>query len=96
MPQGTVAKRTWKSEKVYPGTERDFWIYVPKQYDGSQPANVMVFQDGGGYVSPEGQFRTTATIVFDNLIHKKEMPVTIRHFYQSRCHSRRGGQSKTA
>lgn len=78
VPQGTVTKRTWKSEKVYPGTERDFWIYVPKQYDGSQPANVMVFQDGGGYVNPEGQFRTT--IVFDNLIHKKEMPVTIGIF----------------
>ena len=78
VPQGTVTKRSWKSEKIYPGTERDYWVYVPKQYDGSQPANVMVFQDGGSYVSPEGQFRTT--IVFDNLIHKQEMPVTIGIF----------------
>ncbi|MBS0260449.1 MAG: alpha/beta hydrolase [Planctomycetes bacterium] len=78
VPQGTVTKHTWKSEKVYPGTERDYWIYVPKQYDGSQPASVMVFQDGGAYVNPEGQFRST--IVFDNLIHKKEMPVTIGIF----------------
>ena len=69
VPQGAVTKRSWKSEKIYPGTVRDYWVYVPKQYDGSQPANVMVFQDGGGYVNPEGQFR--ATIVFDNLIHKK-------------------------
>jgi len=78
VPQGAVTKRSWKSEKIYPGTERDFWIYVPKQYDGAQPANVMVFQDGGGYVNPEGQFRTT--IAFDNLIHKKEIPVTIGIF----------------
>jgi len=78
VPQGTVTKKMWKSEKVYPGTERDYWIYVPKQYDGSQPANVMVFQDGGSYVNPTQQFRTT--IVFDNLIHKKEMPVTIGIF----------------
>lgn len=78
VPQGTVTKRSWKSEKVYAGTERDYWVYVPKQYDGSQPANVMVFQDGGSYVSADGQFRTT--IVFDNLIHKKEMPVTIGIF----------------
>jgi enterochelin esterase-like enzyme len=78
VPQGTVTKQSWKSEKVYPGTERDYWIYVPKQYDGSQPANVMVFQDGGSYVDPKGQFRTT--VVFDNLIHKKEMPVTIGIF----------------
>ncbi len=65
VPQGTVTKRTWKSEKVYPGTERDYWIYVPRQYDGSQPANVMVFQDGGSYVSAEGQFsvrRSSSTI----------------------------------
>lgn len=78
VPQGTVTKLSWKSPKVYEGTERDYWIYVPKQYDGSQPASVMVFQDGGSYVNPEGQFRTT--IVFDNLIHKKEMPATIGIF----------------
>jgi enterochelin esterase family protein len=78
VPQGTVTKRSWTSEKIYPGTVRDYWVYVPKQYDGSQPASVMVFQDGGGYVDPNGQFRTT--VVFDNLIHKKEMPVTIGIF----------------
>jgi enterochelin esterase-like enzyme len=78
VPQGTVTKLQWKSEKVHPGTERDYWIYVPKQYDGSQPACVMVFQDGGSYVDPQKQFR--ATVVFDNLIHKKEMPVTIGIF----------------
>lgn len=78
VPQGTVTKWTWKSEKVYPGTVRDCWTYVPKQYDGSQPACVMVFQDGGGYVNDKGQFR--ATVVFDNLIHAKEMPVTIGIF----------------
>ncbi|MBI3860753.1 MAG: esterase family protein [Planctomycetia bacterium] len=78
VPQGTVTKLSWTSEKVYPGTVRDYWIYVPKQYDGSQPANVMVFQDGGSYVKPDGDF--LATVVFDNLIYKKEMPVTIGIF----------------
>jgi enterochelin esterase family protein len=38
----------------------------------------MVFQDGGGYQSTNGQYRTT--VVFDNLISKKEMPVTIGVF----------------
>src|SRR5260370_36405422 len=66
VPQGTLTKRSWQSEKIYPGTVRDYWVYVPKQYDGLQPANVMVFQDGGGYVDPKGQFR--AAVVFDNLI----------------------------
>jgi enterochelin esterase family protein len=36
------------------------------------------FKDGGSYANEKGQFR--ATVVFDNLIHKKEMPVTIGVF----------------
>lgn len=78
VPQGTVTKYSWKSEKVYPGTERDYWVYVPKQYDGSQPACLMVFQDGGSFVDLTKDFR--APTVFDNLIHAKEMPVTIGVF----------------
>jgi enterochelin esterase family protein len=79
VPAGTVTKHAWADSKVYPGTVRDYWVYVPAQYrpDGP-PACVMVFQDGGGYVSPTGQFR--APIVFDNLIHRKEMPVTVGVF----------------
>ncbi len=78
VPEGTVTQFRWVSKKVYPGTERDCWVYVPAQYDGSEPACVMVFQDGGGYVSKTRSFR--APVVFDNLIHKKEMPVTIGIF----------------
>ncbi|RPI76688.1 MAG: esterase family protein [Planctomycetaceae bacterium] len=77
VPQGTVTKHQWTST-IFPGTERDYWVYVSKQYDGSKPACVMVFQDGGSYVDPQGQFRTT--VVFDNLIHKMQMPVTIGLF----------------
>jgi enterochelin esterase family protein len=79
VPKGKVTKHTWTS-KVFPGTVRDWWLYVPAQYDGKQPACVMVFQDGGSYVNTtdKGQFRVP--VVFDNLIHKKEMPVTIGVF----------------
>jgi gluconolactonase len=51
---------------------------VPAQYDAAKPACVMVFQDGGGYVTRDGQWRVP--VVFDNLIAKKEMPVTIGIF----------------
>ncbi|WP_407272631.1 alpha/beta hydrolase [Radiobacillus sp. PE A8.2] len=76
VPQGSVTKYTFSNSKIYPGTERKYWVYVPKQYDGTQPANVMVFQDGAMYVSPEANVPT----VFDNLIHKGELPVTIGIF----------------
>jgi enterochelin esterase family protein len=78
VPQGKIIKSRWVSEKVYPGTERDMWLYVPAQYDGKTPACVMVFQDGGGYVNLKGD--TPVPTVFDNLIHKKQMPVTIGIF----------------
>ena len=77
VPQGTVTKDVWHS-KVFPETVRDYWVYVPKQYDGNKPACVMVFQDGIVYVSETGDFRVP--VVFDNLIHKREMPVTIGIF----------------
>ncbi|HTN77648.1 MAG TPA: alpha/beta hydrolase-fold protein [Pirellulaceae bacterium] len=78
VPVGEVTPHKFESSKVYPGTVRDYWIYVPKQYDANKPAAVMIFQDGGSYVNEKGQFRTP--IVFDNLIHQGEMPVTIGIF----------------
>ena len=48
---------------------RDYWVYTPAQYDAAKPARVMVFQDGGSYVTDKGQFRVP--VVFDNLIHQK-------------------------
>ena len=77
VPQGKVEKRTLKS-RIFPGTTRDWWLYVPAQYDRSKPACVMVFQDGGWYVDENRDFK--APIVFDNLIHQKAMPVTIGVF----------------
>jgi enterochelin esterase-like enzyme len=78
VPEGKVTEYEWTDSKIYPGTIRKYWTYVPAQYDGSQPAALMVFQDGGGYVKRDGAWRVP--VVFDNLIHKKEMPVTIGVF----------------
>ncbi|MEM6692695.1 MAG: alpha/beta hydrolase-fold protein [Planctomycetota bacterium] len=77
VPQGTVTHHVWKSE-VFPGTIRHFSVYVPDQYNGETAASLMVFQDGHAYLDPNGQFR--ATVVMDNLIHRKEMPVTVGIF----------------
>lgn len=77
-PKGKITPFKWNESKVFEGTERDCWLYVPDQYDGKTPACVMVFQDGGSYVNDKGQFRVP--VVFDNLIHKKQMPVTVGVF----------------
>ena len=78
VPKGTVTKHSWNVSKLFPGTVRDYWVYVPAQYKGDKPTCVMIFFDGGGFVPDTGTWR--APIVMDNLIHKGEMPVTIGIF----------------
>src|SRR5579883_832617 len=78
VPKGTVTKYSWTESKVYPGTTRDYWVYVPAQYKAEKPACVMIFQDGERMVDENGSFRVP--IVFDNLIQKGDMPVTIGVF----------------
>ncbi len=77
VPQGKVTKFEWTS-KIYPGTVRDYWVYVPAQYKPDHPACTMVFLDGGTFVTETGSFRTT--IVLDNLIHKGDLPVIVGVF----------------
>jgi gluconolactonase len=71
VPKGEVTKYTFDQSKIFPGTTRDYWIYVPKQYDPAKPACVHVNQDGIQFNAPA---------VFDQLIAAKEMPVTIGVF----------------
>jgi len=78
IPQGRVETFQFADSKVFPETTRDGWVYVPAQYDPAQAAALMVFQDGHAYVDEKGQQRVP--IVFDNLIAKGEMPVTIGVF----------------
>lgn len=78
VPEGQISQGKFDRSKLFPGTLRDYWVYVPKQYDASKPAALMVFQDGGGYVRRNGG--ANVPNVLDNLIHSGEMPVTIGVF----------------
>jgi len=78
VPQGKITSGKFTDSKIYPGTTRDYNVYVPAQYKPDEPAALMVFMDGSGYANPKGGFRVP--IVFDNLIHAKAMPVTIGVF----------------
>ena len=64
--------------QVFENTVRQYWVYVPAQYDPARAVSVMVFQDGHKYVNVEQEYRVP--VVFDNLIHKGQMPVTIGIF----------------
>ncbi|RYU93979.1 SMP-30/gluconolactonase/LRE family protein [Emticicia agri] len=71
VPKGEVLKFEFADSKIFPGTWREYWVYIPAQYTPDKPACVYVNQDGIQWKAPT---------VFDNLIHKKEMPVTIGVF----------------
>ena len=71
VPQGELIKFEFASSKIFPGTTREVTIYIPRQYDATQPACVYVNQDGVQWSAPT---------VFDNLIARREIPVLIGVF----------------
>ncbi len=78
MPQAGVAKGQMlkdtylaKDGSLFPGTEREYQIYLPAGLDAARPAPFMVFQDGVIYQAPT---------VFDNLIAKHDIPAMIGIF----------------
>jgi enterochelin esterase family protein len=60
VPKGKVTQMPVHESKIFPGTKRDWWIYVPAQYSPEKPANLMVFQDGHDYVGTKGAWRAPA------------------------------------
>ena len=78
VPRGRVEKFEFTASQVFPDTRRDVWVYIPAQYEATRPAALMVFQDGAAYVNETGQQRVP--VVFDNLIARGEMPVTVGVF----------------
>jgi enterochelin esterase-like enzyme len=61
------------------GWKLQYWVYVPAQYKAGHRAALAVFQDGLRYVGDPKVDPSlfNLPIVFDNLIFKGDMPVTI-------------------
>jgi enterochelin esterase family protein len=76
VPEGTITKYHWINKTIFVGTQRDYLLYVPKQYDLTKPACLMIFQDGRQYLGQDVQ----ANVVLDNLINKEDIPVIIGLF----------------
>jgi gluconolactonase len=68
---GELIKAEFTGSTVYPGTWREYWVYIPKGLDRTKPAPVMIFQDGLQYNAPA---------VFDDLIEKHAIPPMIGLF----------------
>lgn len=64
--------------KVFEGTSRLYWVYVPVGYDANTPPNLLVWQDGHRTIRPDGSEKLP--IVLDNLIASGDIPPTIGVF----------------
>lgn len=76
--RGRLTSGVFESSQVFPGTHRQYSVYLPAEYDASKPSNLMVFMDGKNYAKPDGAFRVPE--VFDSLIATGLMPVTVAVF----------------
>jgi sugar lactone lactonase YvrE/enterochelin esterase-like enzyme len=84
VPKGDLSSHAFDQSRIFPGTQRTYTLYVPKQYDPARPACVHVNQDGVGFNAPA---------VFDQLIYEKAMPVTVGVFVTPGNASGRGNRS---
>jgi gluconolactonase len=71
VPKGELIKFNFENSKIFPGTTREVTVYIPAQYKPERAACVYVNQDGVQWKAPT---------VFDNLIAKNEIPITIGVF----------------
>ena len=78
VPKGRLEGPLTFKSAILAGTVRRYWIYVPAQYTPDRPANVLVFQDGQRATNPAGPLQVPQ--VLENLVHKKDIPVTIGIF----------------
>jgi enterochelin esterase family protein len=76
---GDVAvHRGWDRSALYAGTRRDVFVYTPAGFDRGRPANLIVFNDGVGYLSRQGPVR--AARVLDTLHARGEIAPTVAVF----------------
>jgi enterochelin esterase family protein len=78
VPKGRLEGPFEFRSQVLAGTVRRYWLFVPAQYTGATPANVLVFQDGQRATNPTGSLRVPQ--VLENLIASGDIPVTIGIF----------------
>ena len=78
VPKGKFAEARIIPSQVFPGTQHTYIVYVPAQYDPSQPTALMIFNDGQAMMAEPGSVQ--GHNVLDNLIYRREIPVMLGVF----------------
>ena len=79
VPVGLISThKDWDKSRVYPGTTRDIYVYTPHGFNRTKPADLIVFNDGGGYLDSKGAVR--AAKVLDSLHAADQIAPTVAVF----------------
>ncbi len=78
VPKGRLERFEFKESKVFPNTLRQVTVYLPAGYQAGMNCALMVWQDGTRHSDPNGPMRVP--VVFDNLIHRGDIPPLIGVF----------------
>jgi enterochelin esterase family protein len=78
VPKGKLIGPATLPSNVFPGTAHTYFVYVPAQYDPTQPTALTIYNDGQAMMAPNGDIR--AQNVMDNLIWRREIPPMIAVF----------------
>jgi enterochelin esterase family protein len=79
VPAGELAiHRAWDASRIFAGTRRDVFVHVPAGLDRKAPVQLIVFNDGAGYLSRKGPVR--AAQVLDALLARGEIAPTVGLF----------------
>lgn len=79
IPRGKTFRFTFDHSRIFPGTSRTITVYIPAEYKADGPACVYVGLDSieTHVHRSDLDFDFSIPTVFDNLIAKHQMPVTI-------------------
>ncbi len=94
VPEGKLHRHSWNESKIFPDTRREFEVYIPAQYDGSEPAALLIFQDGLRHADKNNEGGLRVPIVLDNLIATGAVPVTIGIFIDPGRKKNQGDEAK--
>jgi gluconolactonase len=78
--KGKVTQAQFSTSKLFPGTVRDYWVYVPAVPAPAGGYALMVVQDGANFIRDNGTFKSAD--VYDRLIASGAMPPTVGVFVQ--------------
>lgn len=76
VPRGRLSAHTCAPGRIYPRVAHDYTVYVSAQATTTQPAALLVFQDGARYLGAE----VNAPVVFDNLVAEGALPPAVAVF----------------